>query len=67
MGSKMIHGIAIREKATGKLEEFTECECGKEALMFLSGMRHNLNTDDYDAQETLISQVEYDEYKRRST
>ena len=63
---KMIHGIAIREKATGNLERFIECNVGREALTVLSAVRHNLNKEDYDAQETFLEQAVYDEYKKRS-
>lgn len=49
------HGIAITEKVSGKLIEFVECQTGRVALKVLMGIRHNLNHNEYKAEETIIS------------
>lgn len=54
----MKHGIAIREKATKKLMEFVECGTGQEALLVLSGVRRNLNHEDYRANEEFVNNEE---------
>ena len=62
----MKHGIAIKDKKTGKIVEFEECAYGREALMVLSGMRRNLNREDYTADEVVLTDDEYDAYKKES-
>ena len=59
-----IHGIAIREKKTKKLDEFMECDVGREALKILGGVRINLNHEDYYAEETMVEQSEIDAIQR---
>lgn len=60
MSSK--HGIAIRERPTGRLVEFIVCGTGREALMVLSGVRRNLGRG-FDAQEEVIKESEIVEMK----
>lgn len=57
------HGISIREKDSGLLIEFIECETGRRALKILSGARINLNHDDYKASEEFVEQEEIDGIK----
>ena len=52
------HGIAIRERKTKKLVKFMECRCGREALLVLSGVRRNMNTRDYKAEEEGVEDSE---------
>lgn len=54
----MKHGIAVREKKTNRLVEFIECETGRPALRILSGIRVNMNKDDYKAEETFVEEDE---------
>ncbi len=54
------HGITIREKKTNKLVEFIKCGTGNTALRILSGVRMNLNHDEYTAEEGFVSQTEID-------
>jgi len=53
-----IHGIAIREKATKKIEEFYPCNKGREAFNLISSIRHNLNHNDYEAVAITIDESE---------
>lgn len=57
------HGITIREKDSGLLMKFIECDTGKRALTILSGVRINLNHDDYKASEEYVEQEEIDGIK----
>jgi len=56
----MKHGIAVREIETGKLVKFLECDVGRPALRILSGVRMNLNHEDYEATEDMATQEEID-------
>jgi hypothetical protein len=59
----MIHGIAVKEKATGEVVDFIKCDVGRPALRVLSGIRINLNHEDYEAEEDLIDEETYKKLK----
>ena len=61
---KMKHGIAVREKATKKLVEFLECPTGQSALRILSGRRHNLDQENYYAEEAMVDETEISAIER---
>jgi len=54
----MKHGISIREKKTKILVEFIECPTGNSALRVLSGVRHNLDKENYEATEDFVNEEE---------
>lgn len=56
----MKHGIAVRSKKTNQLVEFIECDVGRDALKILSGIRINMNHEDYKADETYVKEEEID-------
>jgi len=56
------HGIAIRQKKTKKLVKFYECEVDR-ALRILSGVRYNLDTKNYTANEEFVKDTELTELK----
>jgi len=49
------HGITVREKSTNKIVDFIECETGRSALRVLSGIRINMNHNDFKASEEYVS------------
>lgn len=54
----MKHGITIREKKSNKLVEFIECPVGNPALRILSGVRINLNHEEYMTEEGFVTEEE---------
>lgn len=59
------HGIVVRNTQTKEIVEFIECS-GRQALSVLSGIRHNLNKDDFNACEDIISDADYLKFKEAS-
>lgn len=52
------HGIAVRHKKTGVIIKFVECETGSKALKILSGMRMQIDTKNYSAEEEFVEESE---------
>jgi hypothetical protein len=46
------HGVVVKEKKTGKIVQFLECE-GMKCLYILSGVRKHLGSD-YQADEDIM-------------
>ena len=64
MKEKQIEGISIRKKDTKELIELIKCPVGtRQSLKVLSGVRQQINQDDYIATEDLVTQKEYDNIK----
>ena len=58
----MKHGITVREKKIDNLIEFIECPTGNNALRILSGIRINMNHEDYKASEEMVEESEIQKF-----